>query len=109
MVLLGMLLIAVAAGFTIDLFVENASNIDADVPGRTFVVKPGWLVVAGIAALTVFRVGARLLVIGIVRVRSRRAALRAARRAAHERDQLAQQLATERAERERGEDVTTGE
>jgi hypothetical protein len=108
MVLVGILLIAVAAGFTIDLFVENASRIDVDVLGRTFVVNPGWLVVAGIVAVTVFLIGARLVVVGIARVRRHRAALRAAQRAAQERDQLAHQLAVERADRGRGEDVTTG-
>jgi hypothetical protein len=96
MMLVGLLLIAVAVGFTIDVFVENTASLDVDVLGRTFVVSPGWLVVAGIVALAAFLVGARLVAVGIARARRRRAALRDAQRAAEERDQLAQQLAAER-------------
>jgi hypothetical protein len=96
MVLVGLLLIAAAAGFTIDVFVQNAGDLDVDVLGRTFVVPPGWLVVAGIVALAAFLIGARLVAVGIARARRRRAATR---RAAQERDELAQQLQAERAER----------
>jgi hypothetical protein len=99
MVLVGLLLIAAAAGFTIDVFVQNAGDLHVDVLGRTFVVQPGWLVVAGIVALAAFLIGARLVAVGIARARRRRAALRATRRAAQERDELAQQLQAERAER----------
>src|SRR3954463_2233969 len=96
MALVGLLLIALAAGFTIDVFVENTANIDVDVLGRTFVVTPGWLVIAGVAALATCLVGARLVAVGIARARRRRAALRDAQVAAGERDQLAEQLAAER-------------
>jgi hypothetical protein len=109
MVLVGVLLIAVAAGFTIDVFAQNTANIDVDVLGRTFVVTPGWLVIAGIVALGAFLAGARLVGVGAARARRRRAALRSAQVAAQERDELAEQLAAERAERDRvaqGTDVT---
>ena len=107
MVLVGLLLVAVAAGFTIDVFAENTANIDVDVLGRTFSVSPGWLVVAGAVALAALLVGVRLVGLGIGRARGRRSTLRSAQRAAQERDQLARQLVVERAEHER--DTTTGE
>ncbi len=113
MVLVGLLLIAVAAGFTIDVFAQNTADIDVDVLGRTFSVSPGWLVVAGAVALAALLVGVRLVGFGIRRVRARRSALRSAQLAAQERDQLARQLVVERAEHGRdapaGGDVTTGE
>jgi len=90
---------AVAVGFSVDVFVQNTANIDVDVFGRTFVVAPGWLLVAGVAALLVLLVGARCVAVGVGRARSRRRALRSAVTATKERDQLAQQLAVERAER----------
>jgi hypothetical protein len=106
-VLIGLLLIAAAAGFTIDVFAENTGHIDVDVLGRTFAVDPGWLVVAGALAIAALLVGTRLVVGGMARARARRAALRAAQHATQERDQLAQQLAVERAERERVPGATT--
>jgi len=106
-VLVGLLLIAVAAGFTIDVFAQNTQAIDVDVLGRTFAVEPGWLVVAGAIAIAALLVGTRLVVAGIARAHTRRAALRAAQHATEERDQLVQQLAVERAERERGQGTTT--
>jgi hypothetical protein len=98
--ILGLLLVAAAAGFTIDVFVQNTTSIGVDLLGRTFVVSPGWLVIAGIGALVVFIVGARLVFIGVARARHRRTALRMAGKAAQERDRLAEQLAVERADRE---------
>jgi hypothetical protein len=55
-------------------------------------------------------VGTRLVVAGIARAHTRRTALRAAQHATEERDQLAQQLAVERAERDRAgrQGTTTG-
>jgi len=106
-VLVGLLLIAVAAGFTIDVFAQNTQAIDVDVLGRTFAVEPGWLVVAGAIAIAALLVGTRLVVAGITRAHTRRTALRAAQHATEERDQLVQQLAVERAERERGPGTTT--
>jgi hypothetical protein len=99
-VLVGLLLIAAAAGFTIDVFVQNTASVDVDVLGRTFAVDPGWLVVAGAVAVAVLLIGARLVVAGVARALGRRSALRNAQRATRERDQLAQQLAVERAERD---------
>jgi len=97
----------VAAGFTVDVFVQNAHDVDVDVLGRTFTVGPGWIVIAGIVALATFIVGARLLARGFRRARRRRSILRGAESAARERDKLTQQLA---AERERtDEDVSTVE
>nr|MDP9332713.1 hypothetical protein [Actinomycetota bacterium] len=107
MVLVGLLLIAAAAGFTIDVFAQNTAPVDVDVLGRTFAVDTGWLVVAGAVAVAVFLVGARLVVAGMARARGRRAALRTAQHATRERDQLAQQLAVERAERDSGQEVKT--
>src|SRR5204863_6875080 len=86
----------VAAGFTVDVFVENAHDVDVDVLGHTFTVGPGWIVIAGIVALATFMVGARLLALGTRRARRRRSILRGAESAARERDQLTQQLAAER-------------
>jgi flagellar biosynthesis/type III secretory pathway M-ring protein FliF/YscJ len=100
-VLIGLFLIAIAAGFTIDVFVQNSHDVDVDVLGRTFTVSPGWIVIAGIVALATFLIGARLVARGVRRLRRRRSALHSAESAARERDQLAQQLA---AERERSDD-----
>ena len=86
MVLVGLLLIAAAAGFTIDVFAQNTASVDVDVLGRTFAVNPGWLVVAGAVAVAILLVGARLVVAGVARSRGRRAALRTAQRATRERD-----------------------
>jgi hypothetical protein len=95
-VLIGLLLIGVAAGFTVDVFLQNAHDVDVVVLGRTFTVGPGWIVVAGIAALATFIIGARLLARGLRRARRRRSILRGAQSAARERDQLTQELAAER-------------
>jgi hypothetical protein len=100
MVLIGLVLVAAAVGFTVDVFVQNTASIDVDVLGRTFVVSPGWLVVAGLVAVVVLLIGARLVVGGLARSRRRRTELRSARVATRERDSLAQQLEVERAERE---------
>jgi hypothetical protein len=94
--LIGLFLIAVAAGFTADVFLQNAHDVDVDVLGHTFAVSPGWVVVAGILALATFIIGARLLALGVRRTRRRKSVLRQAESAARERDQLAQQLAAER-------------
>jgi hypothetical protein len=95
-VLIGLLLIALAAGFTADVFVQNTSDVDVDVLGHTFAIRPGWIVVAGLLALATFAIGARLVFSGVRRARRRRSVLRGAASTAHERDQLAQQLATQR-------------
>ena len=55
MVFIGVLLMGAAVGFTIDVFVQNAADVDVDLLGRTFVVNPGWLVVAGIAPAATVR------------------------------------------------------
>jgi hypothetical protein len=95
-VLIGLLLIGAAAGFTVDVFLQNADAVDVDVLGHTFTVGPGWIVVAGIVAFATFMVGVRLLAMGTRRARQRRSLLRSAESAARERDQLTQQLAVER-------------
>jgi hypothetical protein len=97
MVLVGLLLVAAAAGFTTDLFVENSHPVPVDVLGHTFTVAPGWIAVTGIVALAVLAVGARFIAHGVGRARRRRSLLRDARSAARERDELARQLAAERA------------
>jgi hypothetical protein len=99
MIIVGVLLIAAAAGFAIDVFVENSATIDVDVLGRTFAVDPGWLVIAGVVACAVLFAGIRLIGFGLARRRTRRETLRAAQIAAQERDQLARQLELERAAR----------
>ena len=96
MVLIGLLLIGVAAGFTVDVFLQNSQDVDVDVLGRTFTVGPGWIVIAGIIALAIFAIGARLVARGTRRARRRRSMLRSAESAARERDQLTQQLAAQR-------------
>jgi hypothetical protein len=96
MVLIGLLLIAVAAGFAADVIVKNAHKIDVEVLGRTFHVRMGWLFVAGMLALAVFMIGVSLVVRGVRASRRRKSMLREAEWAARERDQLAQQLAAER-------------
>jgi hypothetical protein len=110
MVFIGLALVALAVGFTVDVFVENSQSLDVDVLGRTFTVSPGWIVVAGIVALALAAVGARLIAVGVRRRRRRRAVLREAETAARDRDRLAEQLAAERdrnepAERVRKEEV----
>ena len=101
MAFIGLALIALAVGFTVDVFVENSQSLDVDVLGRTFSVTPGWIVVAGIIALALFVVGARLVALGVRRHRRRKSALREGESAARDRDRLAEQLA----ERERKEEV----
>ena len=96
MILIGLLLMCVAAGFTVDVFIQNSHTVDVDVLGRPFTVAPGWIVVAGSVALAIFAIGARLVALGIRRARRRRSILRGAESAARERDQLTQQLAVER-------------
>jgi hypothetical protein len=100
MVLIGLFLVVVAAGFTADVFLENHHHVDMDVLGRTVTVTPGWIVLAGIIALAVFVIGARLLALGVRRARHRKAALRSAESATRERDELVQQLTAEREARE---------
>src|SRR5262245_16424690 len=100
MALIGLVLIALAAGFAVDVFVENSQQLDVDVLGRTFSVTPGWMVVSGIVALAAFFIGARLVMVGVQRRRRRRSVLRDAESAARERDQLARQLAAEREQKE---------
>jgi hypothetical protein len=95
-ILIGLVLIAVAVGFTVDVFVQNAHDVDVDVLGRTFTVSPGWIMIAGVVALATFIIGARLLALGARRAHRRKSVLRSAESAARERDQLTQQLAAER-------------
>jgi len=108
-VIVGLLLMVVAAGFTVDVFAQNTDRVDVDVLGRTFAVAPGWIVVAGIAALVVFVIGARVIGAGITRARRRRTTLRTAHLAGEERDRLAQQLASERAAHERSQPAANGD
>jgi hypothetical protein len=100
MALIGLVLIALAAGFTVDVFVENSQRFDVDVLGRTFSVTPGWMVVSGIVVLAVVVIGARLVAVGNRRRRHRKSVIRDAESAARERDQLARQLAAEREQKE---------
>ena len=95
-ILIGLLLIAVGAGFTVDVFLQNSQHVDVDVLGRTFSVSPGWIVIGGIVALAIFVVGVRCFSTGIRAARRRRSAVRSAESAQRERDLLAQQLAAER-------------
>jgi hypothetical protein len=98
--LIGLVLIAVGVGFTVDVFVENSQRVDVEVLGRTFSVSPGWIVVSGIVALAVFVIGVRLVTVGTRRRWRRKSVLRDAESAARERDQLARQLAAEREQKE---------
>jgi hypothetical protein len=101
-VLIGLLLIAVGAGFTADVFLQNSQQVTVDVLGRDFTVGIGWVVVAGIVALAVFVVGVRLVVLGVSRARRRKTMLRNAEVASRERDRLAQELAAERGHGDEG-------
>jgi hypothetical protein len=106
MALIGLVLIALATGFAVDVFVENSQRVDVDVLGRTFSVTPGWLVISGVAALAVLLIGVRLVAVGSRRRRHRKSVLRDAESAARERDQLARQLAAEREQKEAATVVT---
>jgi len=107
MIIVGVLLIAAAAGFAVDVFVENSATVDVDVLGRTFSVDPGWLVIAGVVACAVLFAGIRLIGFGLARRRARRQTLRAAQEAARERDQLARQLEIERSLHSQDRSATT--
>jgi hypothetical protein len=102
LILIGLLLIAIAAGFVTDVFLQNSHRVGVEVLGRNFSVRPGWLVVAGIVVLAIFLLGARLVAIGVGRARRRTSILRGAEGTARERDQLARQLAVERGSSENG-------
>jgi hypothetical protein len=78
-VLLGLIVAAVAVGFVVDVVLENTDNIDVVVLGRTFEVRPGLVVVAGVATAVVLAIGFRLARIGVRRLRKRRVTLREAR------------------------------
>src|SRR5262249_6028896 len=95
-VLIGLVLIGLAAGFTADVFLQNTRDVGVEVLGHTFAVRPGWIVICGLDAMAAFLMGTRFVASGARRARRRRSALRGAESAAHERDQLAQQLAVER-------------
>jgi dolichyl-phosphate-mannose--protein O-mannosyl transferase len=88
--LIGLFLIAVAAGFTADVFLQNAHDVDVDVLGHTFAVSPGWVVVAGILALATFIIGARLLALGVRRTRRRKSVLRQLAAEREHKDETAQ-------------------
>jgi hypothetical protein len=77
-------------------FLQNSDGVDLDVLGRSMTIRPGWIVVAGIAALALFILGARLVALGVGRARRHKSMLRDAEVAARERDHLAQQLAAQR-------------
>jgi hypothetical protein len=94
--ILGLLLVAIAAGFAVDVFVENTNDFDIDVLGRTFTVAPGWLLAAGAAASLLAILGFLLIGNGMTRARGRRRQLKSTSR---ERDELARTLEAERAQR----------
>src|SRR5262249_13989726 len=78
MVLIGLVLLAIAVGFTVDVLVQNADPVQVDLMGRTFSGRPGLLVVAGALVLLIFVLGTRLVVVGVRSARRRRILLREA-------------------------------
>lgn len=95
MVLIGLVLLAAAAAFGIDIAAQNRFDIDVEVFGQTFASTPAAVFVAGAvtgmaAALAVF-----LLRDGMGRTRRRRATVR---ETTAERDRLAAAYAAEHSE-----------
>ena len=75
MAVLGLFLLLAAAGLTLDVVLQNTSSISVDAVGQTFTLSSGWLFVAGVATGAIGLIGVTLLMGGLTRTRSRRAAL----------------------------------
>jgi hypothetical protein len=113
MLVLGIVLIAAAAGVSIDLVLKNTSTMDVSAFGQSFSTSPGWLFVAGLAAGVVGVLGVLLVGAGMAGARKRRAALKdlrqthgSAEQLQAERDRLAAELEAERRRHAETVDVT---
>ncbi len=103
MAILGLLLLLASAGVAVDVVLRNNLSISVDALGESFMLSPGWLFVAGVAAGVIGLLGVSLLVAGMTRARHRRAAIADSRNSVQdlqaERDRLAVELERERAGR----------
>lgn len=101
MAVLGLFLLLAAAGLTLDVVFQNTSSISVDAVGQTFTLSSGWLFVAGVATGAIGLIGVSMLMGGLGRARSRRAALAESSSTMQDlradRDHLAEQLERERA------------
>src|SRR2546423_361615 len=92
MALIGLVLLAAAATFGIDLAAQNFVDIDIDAFGRTYGTNVSAVFVAGVVTGLVATIGTLMIVDG---VRRRRRVRGEARQAAAERDRLAAAYAAE--------------
>lgn len=103
MAILGLLLLLAVAGLAVNVVWQNDLSISVDALGESFLISPGWLFVAGLAAGAIAALGLSLLLAGLTRTRRRRAALADTRNDREslqaERDRLAVELQRERAAR----------
>jgi hypothetical protein len=101
MFILGIVIALLAAGFVVDVVVQNTTTISAHALSRTFTISPGWLVVVGAIAGAVCVVGLMMTLDGIRQARARRRRIAQTQEAAGalqaERDRLAAELEAERA------------
>ena len=101
MFILGIVIALLAAGFVVDVVVQNTATISAHALGRTFTISPGWLVVVGVIAGAVCVVGLMMTLDGIRQAQARRRRVAQTQEAAGalqaERDRLAAELEAERA------------
>lgn len=101
MAVLGLFLLLAAAGLTLDVVFQNTSSISVDAVGQSFTLSSGWLFVAGVATGAIGLIGVSMLMAGLGRAKSRRAALAESRSTMQglqaDRDRLAEELDRERA------------
>ena len=100
MVVLGVLLLAAAAGLAVDVLVQNTAAINVDALGQTWSLSPGWLLMVGAAVGVCVAVAVALIALGVARGSRRRHDLRKYHRSTEslqaERDRLASELERER-------------
>ena len=103
MAVLGLFLLLAAAGLTLDVVFQNTSSISVDAVGQSFTLSSGWLFVAGVATGAIGLIGVSMLMAGLGRAKSRRAALAESRSTMQglqaDRDRLAEELDRERDDR----------
>jgi uncharacterized membrane protein YedE/YeeE len=76
MLALGLILLIVAGGISVDIVLKNAASMDVSAFGQTISTTPGGLFVAGVVAGMVGVLGALMLTGGLARAGQRRAASR---------------------------------
>ncbi|HLI57896.1 MAG TPA: hypothetical protein VKY26_12800 [Actinomycetota bacterium] len=103
MAVLGLFLLLAAAGLSLDVVFQNTSSISVDALGQTVTLSSGWLFVAGVATGAIGLIGVGMVMGGLARARSRRAALAESSSTMQDlrtdRDRLAAQLDHERDDR----------